>query len=188
MNVGKARLQRLLDKHLGAQKIPAELRHLIEFVGRQLDLLVLQQAAHQLGARVFGFLTFGDLFRRQQHARLDFDQHRGHQQIFGCQLQIGGADLVNIHQVLARDGGHRDVKNVEVLLANQVEQQVQRTFKGLQKHLQGIRRDVQVMRHRKQRLAIQTGQGDLVHHDGHVRAQDGRQCLPGCGWPVLQAR
>ncbi len=100
-----------------------------ELVRRLLEYERMKQAAHQLGAWVFGLLAFGYLFRRQQHARLDFNQHRGHQQVFSRQFEVGSADFIDIHQVLARHRRHRDVKNIEVLLADQVQQQVQRAFK-----------------------------------------------------------
>ena len=45
-------LQRLLHRHLGAQEIAAGLRHVRQALRRQLHLLVFQQSAHQLGARI----------------------------------------------------------------------------------------------------------------------------------------
>ena len=66
--LGEAGLQRLFDEHLGLEKIPTQLGQRIQAGRRQFHLLVFQQAAHQLGARVFGFLALGHLARRQQHA------------------------------------------------------------------------------------------------------------------------
>ncbi len=45
----------------------------------------------------------------------------------------------------ARDVGQRDVEDVEVLLADQVQQQVERALERLQEDLQRIRRDVEVV-------------------------------------------
>jgi hypothetical protein len=59
-------------------------------------MFVLEQAAHQLGARVFGLLPLGRLFGRQEHARFDLDEHGSHEQIFRRKLQIGRADLLDI--------------------------------------------------------------------------------------------
>jgi hypothetical protein len=95
----------------------------------------------------------------QQHARLDLDQHRRHQQVFGSQFQVALADLLDIFQVLQGDLGHRDVEDVEVLLADQVEQQVERPFEGVEEDLERIGRDVQVVRHAQQRLAVQARDG-----------------------------
>jgi hypothetical protein len=92
---------------------------------------------------------------------LDLDEHRRHQQVLAGQLEVVLADLVDVGQVLARHAGQRDVEDVEVLLADQVQQQVQRAFEGLEEDLQRIRRDVQVLRHAKQRLAVQARHGHL---------------------------
>jgi len=47
----------------------------------KLHLLVFQQTPHQLGARILTLVRlFSLLAARQQHARLDVDQHRRHQQ------------------------------------------------------------------------------------------------------------
>ncbi len=121
-------------------------------------LLVLEQAAHQLGARVFGFLALGRLLGRQQHARLDLDQHRRHQQVLGGELEVGLAHFVDVAQVLPRQPRHRDVEDVEVLLADQVEQQVERAFEGLEEDLQRLRRDVEVVRQGEQGFAVEAGE------------------------------
>jgi hypothetical protein len=60
----------------------------VEPGGGELDLLVLHQAAHEFGARVLGLAAVGALLRRQQHAALDLDQHRRHQQVFAGQLEV----------------------------------------------------------------------------------------------------
>jgi hypothetical protein len=143
------------------------LRHLGQSRSGQLHLLVFQQSAHQFGAWVLGFLPFSDLFGRQQHARLDLDEHGGHQEIFGSQFQVAAADFVHVAEVLAGDPRHRNVEDVEVLLADEIQQQIQRTFESLQEHLERIRRDVQILGQRKQGLAIQTRHGHVVHHLGH---------------------
>ena len=171
VHIGEARRQGLFHKHLGAQKIAPEVGQLIDVLGSQFHLLVLEQAAHQLGSRVFGFFALGHTLGRQEHARLDFNQHGRHQQVLGGELQVLCADLVDITQVLARDRGHGDVEDVEVLLANQVEQQVQWAFKRLEKHLQRIRRDVQVPRHGEQRLTVKPRHRDVIDHRGQQRVQ-----------------
>ena len=170
-DIGKARLQTLLDEHLGLQKIATVLWDHIQLHRSHFHLLVFEQTAHQLGPRVFGLFALGHFFRGQQHARLDLDEHGRHEQVFGGQLQVALTDFIHITQVLACHARHGDVENVEVLLADQVQQQVQRAFKSLQKHLQRIRRDVQVYGHGEQGLAIQTRQGHLVDHRRHGRIE-----------------
>jgi hypothetical protein len=50
----KARRERLLDRHLRAQEVAAQHRQRIQARRGELHLLVLEQAAHQLGARILG--------------------------------------------------------------------------------------------------------------------------------------
>ena len=57
---------------------------------------------------------------------------------------MGAVELGNIAQVLLGNRCNGDVEDVEVLLANEVEQQIQRPFKVLQDDLQGFGRDEQV--------------------------------------------
>ena len=82
-----------------------------------LHPLVLEQAPHELGARVFDF----DARRRrrpgQQQPRLDLDQHRGHQQVFRGELELRAAHHLDVAEILARELGHRDVEHVDVLRA-----------------------------------------------------------------------
>ncbi|MDT4810914.1 hypothetical protein FQZ97_438360 [compost metagenome] len=60
------------------------------------------------------------------------------------------------------DGGDRDVEDVDVLLANQVEQQVEGTFEGLEEDLQGVRRDIEILRQLGDRLAVDQGEGQFL--------------------------
>ncbi len=132
----------------------------------ELHLLVFEQAAHEFGARVFGFLAGIGLLDRQQHARLDLDQHRRHQQIFGREFEIGLAQLVDVAEVLHGDIRHRDVEHVEVLLADQVQQQIQRAFERFEEDFERVRRDVQIRRQLEERLAVQARERNAVDDVG----------------------
>ena len=98
---------------------------------------------------------------RQQHARLDLREHRGHQQVFARQLELQVGHQLDVLHVLARDLGDRDVEDVEVLPADQVQQQVERTFERFEEHLQRLRRDVQIARQLRDRLAVDDGERHL---------------------------
>jgi hypothetical protein len=55
----------------------------------------------------------------------------------------------------------RDVEDVQVLAADQVQQQIERALEGLEEHLQRLWRDVEIPRH--------LGDGFAVHHrKGHL--------------------
>ena len=119
------------------------------------------------------------LARRQQHARLDLDQHRRHQQVLGGELEVARADLVDVLQVLLGHIRQRDVEDVEVLPPDQVQQQIERAFEGLEEHLERVGRDVQVLRQREQRLAVQAR---------HRHAVDRQRCASPRAAASLPAR
>jgi len=108
----------------------------------EFHLLVFQQASHQFGTGVLDLLTICGFFTWQEHSRFDLDEHRGHQQVFGCELKVIRSDFFDVRQVLAGETRHRDIENVEVLLTDEVEQKIQGTFKGFQENLERVGRDV----------------------------------------------
>ena len=125
------------------------------------EALVLLQPAHQFGARIFFFAGFGRRARQQQ-ARFDLGQDRGHHQILGRQFELDVLHQADVVDVLAGDLGHRDVEDVEVLPADQVQQQVERTFERVENHLQRIGRDVQILRDLQHRLPTHQRQRHLL--------------------------
>ena len=162
LTLRKALFERLLDHDRRAQKVTTDTRQLVEALRGELHALVLEQPAYEFGTRVLGVFSAVGLAHGQQHARLDLDQQRGHQQIFGRQLEILGANLIDVRQILQRQRRHRDIEHVEMLLANQIEQQVERPFERLKKNLERIGRNVQIVGKPEQRLAIQPGECDVI--------------------------
>ena len=63
---------------------------------------------------------------RQEHSRLDVDQRRGHENEFPGHIDVQLLKQMEVVEVLLRDPRNRDIVDVDLLLANQVEQQVQR--------------------------------------------------------------
>ena len=130
----------------------------VQIVRGQFHLFVGQQAAHQFRARV-GFF-FGLLGRfGQQQPRFDFNQHRRHQQIFRRQIKLFRVHLRDIGQILLGNPHHRNIQHVDILLADKVQQQVQRPFKAVQHNLQGVGRNKQIGRHVGHRLPENIGNG-----------------------------
>ena len=64
----------------------------------------------------------------------------------------------DVFDVLAGDLGDRDIQDVEVLPADQVQQQIQRALERFENDLQRVRRDVQVQRNLQHRLPAQQRQ------------------------------
>ena len=117
---------KLLDLRIGPHRF---FHHalLMQHFGGAFEPFVLQQPVDQLLARIlFRDQLLQCRIARQQHFRLDLDQGRGHVDELGAQLDIhlrGASDVLEILRGNLRDG---DVIDVDLLLADQVQQQVER--------------------------------------------------------------
>src|SRR5690606_2052152 len=96
----------------------------------------------------------------------DFDEHGGHQQVLAGQLKVLLAYLFNVRKVLPRDFRHGDVQHIEILLAYQVQEQIQGTLESLKEYFEGVGRNVKVLRHGEQGFAVQTGQRHAIDNVG----------------------
>ena len=65
---------------------------------------------------------------RQQHPRLDVDQRRRHEYEFRADIEVHFTRLLEKFQVLRRDAGDRNIADIDLLLADQVKQQIERTL------------------------------------------------------------
>ena len=65
------------------------------------------------------------------------DERRGHEDELGADIEIHFARLVEVAQVLRRDGGDGDVANVDLLLADEVEQQIERAVVAVEVNVEG---------------------------------------------------
>ena len=104
---------------------------LLEHAGRVAVLLVLQQPADQFLPRVFQLLL-DFLFARQHHPRLDLDQRAGHVEKIAHRVDVDLLQHGDVFEKLVGDRRDRNVRHVELVLAHQIQQQVQRTAKHLQ--------------------------------------------------------
>ena len=82
---------------------------------------------HQLVARVL-LLRPRERVGRQQHLRFDVDQRRRHVDEIGRNVYIQLFELVEIIEILLGDLGDGNVVDVHLLLANQIEQKIERAF------------------------------------------------------------
>src|SRR6185437_13002798 len=100
-----------------------ELRGILEF-------FVLEEAMNEFIARVFGFARGGERIGGQQHLRLDVDERgRDIDEIRG-DVYIERFELVEIIEILLGDFGDGNIVDVHLLLANQIEQKIERAFVG----------------------------------------------------------
>jgi chromosome condensin MukBEF ATPase and DNA-binding subunit MukB len=95
------------------------------------------------------------------------DQGRRHVDELRAQIDIHLARLLHVSEVLRRDGGDGDVLDVDLLLADQVQQQVQRPLILLQM-------DIQRRRHR-----FHDSMGRTAHERGGCGSGKTRRRLAG---------
>ena len=103
--------------------IAAKLQNVHHFA----HLLILEQPAHELRARIVPLLVIAAT--RQQHLHLDAQQSRRHLEIFGCLAETQRVDAKEELLADARDGNVRDL---DLLFADEREQQVERPREVLQ--------------------------------------------------------
>ena len=113
---GSRRLRQIRARELIAALFAATLEHVDDLA----HLLVLEQPSHELGARIFPLLLVAV---RQQHLRLDAQQPRGHLEILGGLVESERPDA---HDELLADARDGNVVDVELLFANEREEQVER--------------------------------------------------------------
>ncbi len=144
----------VVEVHAHEREVAVGERMRVDRARRLLHPLVLEQPAHELGARILRLLARLCRRLRKQQPRLDLDEHRSHQQVLGRELEVRAPHHLDVAQVLLGELGHRDVEHVDVLPADQVEQQVERALERLEEHLERLGRNVEVVRQVVVRLAV----------------------------------
>ncbi len=95
------------------------------------EMFVLEQSPHELGARIFQFTRFVQA-TWQQHLRFYAHERGCHFQKFTGQVQTEVLNLANRQQKLLGDLCNRNIENIDILLANQMQQQIERTLETIQ--------------------------------------------------------
>jgi hypothetical protein len=100
-----------------------------------LVALELEQALHQLLARIDGLLLALRLGRldRHQHLRLDVDERRRHHHELAGHVEVELLHQLQVLHVPARDRRDRDVMDVDLVAPDQVQQQVERPLEERQR-------------------------------------------------------
>src|SRR5512141_64893 len=116
----------LLPEEIADEDVPPQHRPLAQARRRLLEPLVLDQAPGQLLPHDLGyFLLLLVPVARQQRLRLDVDEGGGHHQELARDLEVQRLQHVEVGEVLLGDPGDGDVVDVELLLADQVQQDVE---------------------------------------------------------------
>jgi len=113
--------------------------------GGLLDALILDELLDERPAGVMPFVCGGDfLFRaafdREEHAALDVHERRGHDEEVTRELEIILLLCAQDLEVLLRDLLNRDVVDIDLVLADQEQEQVQRAFEDIEANRQVGRR------------------------------------------------
>ena len=97
-----------------------------EHLGGGFEALVLEEALDEFAARVFGFAA-GDVagVAGEKCLRFDVDQERGHVDELAGGVDIGLLQVLGVFEELAGDAGDGNVVDVDVLLADEVEEEIE---------------------------------------------------------------
>ena len=75
------------------------------------------------------------------------------------QLELARAHQLDVLQILRGELRHLDVEHVEVVLADEVEQQVERALECLEEHFQCVGGDVEILGDYEDGFAVDAGDG-----------------------------
>src|SRR5919198_1556260 len=151
-----------------------------------LVLLVLEEAAHQLGPRIACLLRQiglgqGLLLTWEEQPALDVRERGGHHQELARDVQVQLAHPLQVLEVLLGDQRDRNVEDVDPLLPDQMEQEIQRAFEVRQGDSKGIG-DAGLCG------PIHFGTGNLAsaQEDGFIPARGRRSTLRRCRGRALR--
>ena len=130
--------RRHVDVGAAGEHVAPRDRQRVELRRRALEALVLDEPADQRLARVLALLVLaGRLLlarrRRQQLAALEPRQRRRHHQVVARDLEVQRSHEVEVLEVLLGHERDRDVEDVELVPAHQVQQQVERPLEQLER-------------------------------------------------------
>src|SRR5580692_3308607 len=113
------------------ENVAAKLRPIDHLLGEFPDRLEAPQPLRQRIGHVLGADTFGRMRLRQQQARFQISEPRRHHQVIGGKFQPHFAGRVDEGEVLVGKRENGDLGEVDLLLARQRQQKVERAFKAL---------------------------------------------------------
>ncbi len=117
------------DRAIGPGPLRAAQRlALVQQLGRGLELLVFEQAPHQGLARILVGILLRRIGARQEHARLDVDERRRHDEELPRHVEVHLLHQVDVVEILPGDERDRNVVDVQLALLDEVQQQIEGPF------------------------------------------------------------
>ena len=131
--------------HIASQQALAVVDQAADDRGGLLDALILDELLDEGPARILAFVggrdfLFGPAFDRQEHAALDVHQRGRHDEEVAGEFQVVLLLRAQDLEVLLRDLLDRDVVDIDLVLADQEQEQIQRTFEDVEADRQVGRR------------------------------------------------
>jgi hypothetical protein len=93
---------------------------------------MFEQSADERFARIIVRILLRWIGARQEHARLDVNQRRRHDEELAGNVEIQLLHQVDVFQILLRDQRDRNVVDVDLVPLDQVQQQIERALEDRQ--------------------------------------------------------
>src|SRR6266436_738787 len=134
--VERRRILRVLDvrNRLGLaapEHVTIELRAAEQALGNVADGFKTLEPQRQRDRHILGALAFGRVRFRQQQARLQIGEPCRHHEVIGRQLESQLARLLDEGEILVCERQDRNFSKIDLLLARECEQEVERAFETL---------------------------------------------------------
>ena len=98
---------------------------MLQHLGGGLEALVFEETVNEFAARVVGFRFGGQRVAREKHAALDVDEQRGYVDELAGGVDVVLLEVVGVLEELGGDAADGDVVDVDVLAADEVEEEVE---------------------------------------------------------------
>ena len=135
------------------EEVPPFAGQFVEGIGGEAEALVFLEPAHEIGARIRLVLLDRGRAGKQQ-PRLDLGQGRGHHEILPGELEAQLPHELHVFHILPGDLRNGNVQDVEVLTADEIEEEVEGAFECLEEYLQRVGRNVEIARQLGDRRAV----------------------------------
>ena len=127
------------DRAVGPGPLRAAQRlALVQQFGRGLELLVFEEAPDQGLAWILVGILLRRIRARQEHARLDVDERRRHDEELPRHVEVHLLHQVDVVEILPGDERDRNVVDIELALLDEMQEQIERPFEIIEPDRVGL--------------------------------------------------